>query len=40
VSAPLFDQDPGFAEREEDLAVEELVAEPGVEALAIAVLSR
>ena len=30
VSAPLLDQDPGLAEREEDLAVEELVAESGV----------
>ncbi len=31
VAAPLLDQDLCLAEREEDLAVEQLVAEPGVE---------
>ena len=37
VSAPLLDQDQGLAKREEDLAVAELVAEPGVERLAVSV---
>ena len=36
--APAFDDDLGLLERIEDLAIEELVPEPGIEALAIAVL--
>ena len=39
-SAPLLDQDLGLAERKEYLGAEELVAESGVEGLAIAVLPR
>ena len=38
VAPPLFDQDLGFAQRVEDLTVQQLVPEPCVEALAVAVL--
>lgn len=38
VAAPLLDQDLRLPDREEDLAVEHLVAEAGVERLAMAVL--
>ena len=38
VSAPLFDQDLCFPERIEDLPVEQLVPEAGIEALDIGVL--
>ena len=38
VAPPFFDDDLGFAQRVEDLAVQQLVAEPAVEALTIAVL--
>lgn len=38
VDAPSFDQDLDFSERVEDFAVEQLIAESGVEALTIAVL--
>ena len=37
VAPPLFDDDSGFFERVEDLSIEKFVAEPGVEAFAIAV---
>ena len=40
VSAPGFDDNPSFGEAVEDLAVEEFVAELGVEAFAIPVLPR
>ena len=40
MAPPLFDDDPGFFERVEYLAVEEFVPEPGVEAFAIAVFPR
>ncbi len=40
VDAPPFDEDLRLAEREEDLGVQQLVAEAGVEALDIAVLPR
>jgi len=33
VTTPLFDDDLGFPERAEDLAVEQLIPQPGVEAL-------
>jgi len=36
--APAFHDDPGLLERVEDLAVEKLVAQTGVEALDVAVL--
>lgn len=35
MAPPLFDDDSGFFERVEDLAIEEFVPEPGVEAFAI-----
>lgn len=38
VAPPLLDEDLGFAQAVEDLALEQLVREPGVEAFAIAVL--
>jgi hypothetical protein len=38
VSPPALDHDPGLLERVEHLAVEQLVAELAVEALAVAVL--
>jgi hypothetical protein len=38
VAAPAFDDDPGFLQGAEDLAVEQLVTELRVEALAIAIL--
>ena len=38
VAPPLLDEDLGLAERMEDLPVQQLVPEPGVEALAVAVL--
>ena len=38
VAAPLLDEDLGFTQGVEDLAVQQLVPEPGVEALAVAVL--
>ena len=38
VAAPLLDQDLSFAQRVEDLAVEQFIAEPGVEAFAVPVL--
>jgi len=37
---PLLNHDPGFIEAVEDLSVQELVAEPGIEALAVSVLPR
>ena len=37
---PAFDDDPGFLQRVEDLAVEQFIAKLRVEALAIAVLPR
>jgi hypothetical protein len=40
VLAPAFDQDLGLPERVEDLAVEQLVPELGVEAFDIAILPR
>ena len=40
VPSPGFDQDTGFGQRVEDLAVEQLVAHRPVEGLAIAVLPR
>ncbi len=39
VYAPLFDKDLGFSLRVEDFAVEQLIADSGVEALTIAVLA-
>jgi len=38
VPSPLLNDDPGFIETVEDLSVQELVAEPGIEALAVPVL--
>ena len=38
VAAPFLDQDLGFTQGVEDLAVEEFIAKPGVEALAIPIL--
>lgn len=38
VFPPLFDQDLGFAQALEDFAFQELVAEPGIEALTVSVL--
>ena len=38
VTPPGFDQDLGFGQAEEDLAVEQLIAQLAVEALAVAVL--
>ena len=38
VPSPLLNDDPGFIEAVEDLSVQELVAEPGIEALAVSVL--
>ncbi len=40
VFPPSFDDDLGFSERVEDFTVQQLVSEPGVEALYIAVLPR
>ena len=40
VAPPAFDHDPGLVERVEDLAVEQLVAQAGVEAFDIAILPR
>jgi hypothetical protein len=40
VVPPAFDQDLGFAQRVEDLAVEQLISEAGIEALTIAVFPR
>jgi hypothetical protein len=40
VPSPLLNDDPGFIEAVEDLSVQELVAEPGIEALAVSVLPR
>ena len=40
VPAPFLDDDLGLLEGVEDLAVEQLVPEPGIEALAIAVFPR
>ena len=37
-SSPLLDHDPGFIEAVEDLCVQELIAEPGIKALAVPVL--
>ena len=36
-AAPLLDQDLGHSEGEEDLAVEQLVAEPGIEGPAVTI---
>jgi hypothetical protein len=38
VAPPGFDQDPGFGQAIEDLAVEQFIAKLAVEALAVAVL--
>ena len=38
--APAFDDDLGFSQRVEGLAVKQFIAEAGIEALAITVLSR
>src|SRR5690606_10152038 len=38
MAAPAFDNDPGFVERVEDLAVEQFVPESGIEAFDVAVL--
>ena len=38
VTPPDFDKDLGFSQREEDLSIEELVAQPRIEALDVAVL--
>jgi hypothetical protein len=38
VASPFLDQDLGFPRRVEDFAVEEFIAKPGVEALAISIL--
>ena len=38
VPSPLLNDDPGFLQAVEDLPVQELVAEPGIEALAVPVL--
>jgi len=38
VTPPLFDDDLGFFQAVEDLSIQKLIAEPGVEALAIPVL--
>jgi len=35
VNTPLLDQDFGFAKAVEDFAIEQLVADPGIEALAV-----
>ena len=40
VPSPLLNHDPGFIEAVEDLSVQELVAEPGIEALTVSVLPR
>ena len=40
VVPPAFDQDLRFTQRVEDLAVEQLIAESGIEALTIAVFPR
>jgi len=40
VVPPAFDQDLGFSQRVEDLAVEQLISEAGIEALTIAVFPR
>ena len=37
VPSPLLNDDPGFLQAVEDLSVQELVAEPGIEALALPV---
>ena len=38
VFSPFFDDDLGFAERVKDLAVEQFIAEPRVEAFAVSIL--
>ena len=38
VPPPLLNDDPGFFQAVEDLSVQELIAEPGIEALAVSVL--
>ncbi len=38
VTPPGFDEDPGLLQRAEDLSIEELVAQPRIEALDIAVV--
>lgn len=40
VAPPVLDDDLGFPKRVEDLAVQEFVSEPGIEALRVAVLPR
>jgi len=40
VAAPFLDQDLGFAQRVEELTVEELIAEAGIEAFTVAILPR
>ena len=40
VFPPLFNQDLRLAKAVEDLAIEQFVAEPGIEALAVSVLPR
>jgi len=35
VDAPLLDQDLGFPQAVEDFAIEQLIPEPGIEALAV-----
>ena len=38
VPSPLLNDDPGFIEAVEDFSVQELITEPGIEALAVPVL--
>ena len=38
VATPFLDQDLGFAQGVEELAVEEFIAEPGIEAFTVAIL--
>ena len=40
VAAPFLDQDLGFAQRVEELTVEEFIAETGIEAFTVAILPR
>jgi hypothetical protein len=39
-ASPAFDDDPGFSERVEDLAIEKLITNAGIEALDVAILPR
>jgi hypothetical protein len=40
MATPVFDEYLGFAQRVEDLAVEEFITEPRIEAFAVSVLPR